>query len=111
MSSIKTEFARHLRKESTPEEKIVWEMLRNRKYRNLKFRRQHVLEGFVVDFYCHEFRVAIELDGKVHLKQKEYDELRQEIIESKSIAIIRITNEELLRNRDIVYKKIDEAIK
>ena len=66
-------FARELRKESTPAEKIVWEHLRNRKFNNLKFRRQHVIHGFVIDFYCHELSLALEIDGDVHLKQKDYD--------------------------------------
>jgi very-short-patch-repair endonuclease len=72
----KKTFARNLRKEATSEEKKVWNALRNRKVLNLKFRRQHVIEGFVVDFYCHELRLAIEIDGKIHKRQKEYDELR-----------------------------------
>ena len=59
-------FARELRKNFTPEEKKVWEVLKNRNFNNLKFRRQHVLQGFVVDFYCHELKLAIEIDGKIH---------------------------------------------
>ena len=86
-------FAQQLRKQSTPEEIKVWKLLRNRKYKGLKFRRQHVIDGFIVDFYCHELRLAIEIDGKVHLKQKEYDEFRQYLIEQNNIKFIRITNE------------------
>ena len=92
-------FARELRKNSTDEERKVWEALRNRRFKNLKFRRQHVLEGFVIDFYCNEFKLAVEIDGKVHQKQKGYDELRQCLIEDKGIRFIRITNEEI--NRDV----------
>ena len=76
MHQIKKEFARNLRKESTPEEKIVWEALRNKKFLGLKFRRQHVLKGFVVDFYCHSLNLAIEIDGGIHQKQVDYDLLR-----------------------------------
>jgi very-short-patch-repair endonuclease len=49
-------------------------------FKNLKFRRQRVIEGFVVDFYCNELKLAIEIDGKVHLRQKEYDEIRQTLL-------------------------------
>jgi very-short-patch-repair endonuclease len=94
---IKKVFARELRKEQTPEEAEVWEILRNRKFMNLKFRRQHVIEGFVVDFYCHELRLAIEIDGAVHNKQKDYDELRQMLIEDEGIRFIRVTNDEVNR--------------
>ncbi len=73
---------------------------------NLKFRRQHVLEGFVVDFYCHKLRLAIEIDGKIHLKQKEYDASRQRLIEDKEITFIRITNEAINHDTTILLDKI-----
>jgi len=103
---IKKVFARNLRKEQTPEEAAAWEHLRNRKFMNLKFRRQHVIEGFVVDFYCHELHLAIEIDGAVHNKQKDYDELRQMLIESEDIKFIRITNDEVHRDINILLDRI-----
>jgi very-short-patch-repair endonuclease len=103
-------FAQQLRKESTPEEIKVWEVLRNRKYKGLKFRRQHVIEGFVVDFYCHDLRLAIEIDGKVHIKQKEYDELRQYLIEGNKIKFIRITNEEINIDVSILLHQIEKFL-
>ena len=102
----KTVLARSLRKESTVEEQKVWKFLRNRKFHNLKFRRQHVISGFVVDFYCDELKLAIEIDGKVHEKQKEYDECRQMLIELKGISFIRITNEEINNNIELLLDKI-----
>jgi very-short-patch-repair endonuclease len=106
MQYIKKIFARSLRKEQTPEEVIVWELLRNRKFMNLKFRRQHDIEGFIVDFYCHDLKLAIEIDGRVHEKQKEYDELRQELIASKGINFIRLTNDEINLDVNILLEKI-----
>jgi len=103
---IKKVFARTLRKEQTPEEAIVWDSLRNRRFMELKFRRQHVIEGFVVDFYCHELRLAIEIDGAVHNKQKDYDELRQILIESEDIGFIRVTNDEIHRDINILLDRI-----
>ena len=106
MQYIKKQFARNLRKESTPEEEKIWDVLRNRKFHNYKFRRQHVIEGFVVDFYCKNLRLAIEVDGKIHERQKEYDELRQRLIEEKGIKFIRVTNEEVNRDIEIFFSKI-----
>lgn len=106
MQYIKKVFARSLRKEQTPEEEIVWNLLRNRKFINLKFRRQHDIEGFIVDFYCHELRLAVEIDGGVHDKQKDYDELRQELIENKGIRFVRVTNDEIKKDVNILLEKI-----
>ena len=110
MKEIKKKFARTLRKEQTKTEKIVWELIRNRKFKGFKFRRQHVVEGFVLDFYCHELMLGIELDGLIHLRRKDYDELRQEIIESKGIKIIRLTNQEINNNKRSVLKKIEQTL-
>ncbi len=106
MEYIKKEFARNLRREQTPEEAIVWMHLRNRKFMDLKFRRQHVIEGFVVDFYCYKLRLAVEIDGPVHKSQKEYDELRQILIENKGIRFIRVSNDEVNRNINILLERI-----
>lgn len=110
MKEIKRDFARNLRKEQTSTEKIVWKLLRNRRYLEQKFRRQHVIEGFVVDFFCREHDLAIEIDGGIHKKRKDYDEIRQFLIESKGIKFIRITNEEIRRNPHLLYAKIKQVI-
>jgi very-short-patch-repair endonuclease len=68
MKEIKKRFARQLRQEQTKAEKIVWEQLRNRKFKGLKFRRQHVIEGFILDFYCPDAKLGIEVDGNIHQK-------------------------------------------
>ncbi|MFC1617618.1 endonuclease domain-containing protein, partial [Candidatus Margulisiibacteriota bacterium] len=73
---IKKEFARALRKDQTKSEDIVWEALRDRRFMSLKFRRQHVIKGYVVDFYCRSYKLVIEIDGKIHDSQKDYDEFR-----------------------------------
>ena len=108
MEYIKKQFARLLRKEPTLEEMKVWKELRGRKFMNLKFRRQHVIEGFVVDFYCHDLRLAIEIDGGVHEGQKEYDRLRQSLIEEKGFSFIRVTNDEVNDSIDALLMKIRE---
>ncbi|MEH6408568.1 MAG: endonuclease domain-containing protein, partial [Leeuwenhoekiella sp.] len=74
----KTKLARLLRQEQTEAEKELWELLRNRKFENLKFRRQHPLKDYIVDFFCKELNLIIELDGGYHNEpqQKEKDESR-----------------------------------
>ncbi len=110
MKDIKKRFARGLRAEQTKAERLAWKQLRNRCTLGLKFRRQHVIEGFVVDFYCLEKRIAIEIDGSIHDKHQEYDDLRQTIIESKNIKVIRLKNEEILKNSEVVKQKIIEIL-
>jgi len=110
MKEIKKVFARQLRKGQTRAEKIVWELVRNRKFRGLKFRRQHVVEGFVLDFYCPEIKLGIEVDGGIHARRKDYDALRQEVIESEGITIVRITNRELLDRKRLILEKLNNTI-
>ena len=103
-------FARNLRKEATLPEKIVWDELRDRKFLGLKFRRQHVLRGYVVDFYCAELRLAIEIDGKVHDRQKDYDDIRQELIEFKDISFIRVFATDMLRSPQVLLERIRDHL-
>ncbi len=97
--------ARELRKNQTPSEKILWSVLRNRRLDGKKFLRQHPLiyenrndnnlSFFIPDFYCAEHKFIIELDGKIHDYQKEYDRQRTLIINDMGIRVLRIQNEEL----------------
>ena len=63
----------------------------------MKFRRQHVVEGFVVDFYCDEHKIAIEVDGGIHNNRLDYDNAREDVIRSEGITLVRIKNEDVLR--------------
>ena len=101
--------ARELRKNQTNAEEFLWQILRNRQLNNLKFRRQHPLStGFILDFYCAEAKLGIELDGGYHneIEQQEYDKARTEIINEYGINIIRFTNEEVLQDIENIVKKI-----
>jgi very-short-patch-repair endonuclease len=69
-----------------------------------------VIEGFVVDFYCHEHRLAIEIDGSIHLKRKDYDEARQRVIECEDVRFIRVNNDDLEDNMCALIQKIKEFI-
>ncbi|GAB1431114.1 hypothetical protein MASR2M18_19480 [Ignavibacteria bacterium] len=105
------ENARELRKNQTEAEELLWQLLRNRQVNNLKFRRQHPLKvGFILDFYCAEAKLGIEVDGAYHnhYEQQEYDEERTKIIGEYDIRIIRFTNEQVLQNTEQVLKDIAE---
>ncbi|MCU0641352.1 MAG: endonuclease domain-containing protein [Candidatus Margulisbacteria bacterium] len=108
MTERKRDFARQLRQDQTAAEEKAWSLLRNNQIGGLKFRRQHVVEGFVVDFYCPRLKLAIELDGGVHDRKmnKDYDELRQIELESKGVAVLRFRNEQVMQDEKIIEKKI-----
>jgi very-short-patch-repair endonuclease len=111
--STEKEKRRQLRRDQTYCEKIVWLYLRNRKTLGYKFRRQYSVDKYVIDFYCPELKLAVEIDGNIHDEpdQKEYDAHRQEHIEKFGIIFIRITNEELLGNPNMAFMRIEDAIK
>lgn len=92
----KLELARRFRKNPTESEDVVWQMLRNRQIKNLKWRRQQVINGFIADFYCAELNVVLEIDGSVHDtdEAKEYDSYRTSVFESKGIRTFRLRNED-----------------
>ncbi len=92
------EVARRLRREATTSEKILWEALRNRQLKGRKFRRQQPVGAFVLDFYCAEERLAVEVDGEIHQNQQEDDQLRQQILESLGIRFVRVTSQDVEQN-------------
>jgi very-short-patch-repair endonuclease len=94
--------ARELRKRSTKAERLLWDELRNRRFHGIKFLRQYPIvyevdrglyRFYIPDFYSHKLKLAIELDGKIHQLQKEYDEDRDFILNQFGIAVIRFENE------------------
>ena len=94
------ELARRLRREQTPAEEILWQLLRNRRFLGLKFRRQHQIGLFITDFYCHEAKLVVELDGGVHCGQEagKKDRWRDEDLESLGFKVLRIPNERILED-------------
>ena len=103
--------ARYLRKRGTESEKILWEELRNNNIA-IKFRRQHPIGNFVVDFYAPKYKLAIELDGSVHESSdaKEYDEMRTKVLIDMGIILMRFWNSEIESNLFDVLTKIKEKI-
>ena len=70
----KVGFARRLRREMTPAERLMWEQLRDRRLAGLKFRRQQIIEGFIVDFYCDSARLVVEIDGGQHSEPQQHED-------------------------------------
>ena len=102
--------AKELRQNMTPAEKILWQHLRAKHFKGLKFRRQQIIAGFIVDFYCHSIGLVIEVDGKIHDKQKDYDAERDNIIAAQGLTILRFTNQQVIENIELVLKTIAEKI-
>jgi very-short-patch-repair endonuclease len=100
---------RELRQNSTPAEKIMWQCLRGNRF-GFKFRRQHSLGSFIVDFYCPEKRLIIEIDGGVHLENQELDQARDEYFRQLNYKVIRFWNEEVHKNLDKVLEKIKSQL-
>ncbi len=91
---------------------MIWERLRNRQVDGYKFRRQYSVGAFVVDFYCPELKLAIEVDGDSHLRDgaPEYDVERQLFLEAKGIRVLRVTNEQVYEDLDAAIGLIRSAI-
>ena len=104
--------ARTLRKNQTPQEKILWGTLRNFQVKGLKFRRQYPIEEYIVDFACKEIKLVIELDGGQHNKEEniKYDKNRTLFLENKGYKVIRFWNNEIDNNIEGVYKTILDYI-
>jgi very-short-patch-repair endonuclease len=106
------ENARSLRKTETPAEKIIWQYVRNRKMNGRKFRRQHPFDKYILDFYCHECKLALEIDGDIHNEKfnKEYDRARTNDLNNASIRVIRFTNEDVIRDIEKVLEQIENFL-
>ena len=106
------ERVRELRRNQTEAEEIFWELVRDKRFLDLKFRRQHQIGHYIVDFYCHSEKMIIEFDGSVHdlPEQKKKDEKRDKYLTSLGNKVVRFKNEELLDNTDSVLKKIEKTL-
>ncbi|RLC69526.1 MAG: hypothetical protein DRI52_08745 [Chloroflexi bacterium] len=103
------ERAKELRRMPTPAEALLWQRLRGRMTGGLKFRRQHPLGDFIVDFYCAHANLVVEIDGSVHDLQLERDAERTSKLEQQGYRVIRFTNAEVERDIENVLQRIIEA--
>ena len=112
------ELLRTLRKKGTPAETVFWEVVRNRNLHGYKFYRQHPIvcsdRGdtwiFIADFYCTERNLVVEIDGPVHDRQRDYDDLRTRAINEHGLQVIRFTNDEIEHDLDRVIATLTEKL-
>jgi len=105
------EAARILRENMTLSEKLLWERLKLKQICGVRFRRQHPIDFFIADFYCHEAKLVVEIDGEIHNHQREYDDGRSAEMERYSLKVLRFTNKEIENNIDNVLKRIENETK
>lgn len=98
------EFAKTMRSNATDAENLMWQLLRAKRFMNLKFRRQHVIAPYIVDFYCHELGLVIELDGGHHGTEDaiKYDAERTKFLEALGLKVVRYWNYDLMQNTETV---------
>ena len=109
VTKAKLERAKELRREMTPAEKLLWQEIRANRL-GVRFRRQQVIQGFIVDFYCHKSALVIEVDGDVHDLQKEEDERREKVLSALGLRVVRFRNDEVMRDLLNVVKKIKACL-
>jgi very-short-patch-repair endonuclease len=103
------DLARRLRREESPAEALLWEHLRNRKFRGLKFRRQVPFGRAVLDFWCKEEMLAIEVDGTSHVGQESYDRWREEFLGGCKVWTVRFTNNEVTGDMARVLETLESV--
>ena len=101
-----------LRRSMTKAEAVLWKKLRDRNVFSIKFRRQHPVYNFIVDFYSHEYKLVIEVDGEIHNDEiaSRYDLGRTEVLNNFGLKVIRFTNNQILCSLDSVIEKIQREI-
>ncbi len=103
------EVQEYQKKHPTKAEIIIWKYLRNKKT-GYKIRRQHIIDRYIADFVCLRKKLIIEIDGKIHLKQREYDDFRTEILNELGLEVIRFSNDDIFRNPEAVVLQIKEKL-
>ena len=111
-SSNSFEFARLNRKTQTGAEQLLWIKIRNKKLKGFKFRRQHPIGSFILDFYCHRCLLAVEIDGEYHNQtdQNDYDLGRTYELKELGIKVIRFTNKEVEEDMQRVLEEIKKHL-
>jgi very-short-patch-repair endonuclease len=102
--------ARELRSKMTAAEKILWDRLSNKKVNGYRFKPQHPISNFIVDFYCHKAKLVIEVDGEIHNQQQEYDIGRTDELKNFGLDVIRFSNKDVETRIEWVVSEIQKAV-
>lgn len=105
-----SEKAKKLRNESTKAEVILWKNIKNKQL-SVTFYRQKPIGNYIVDFYCAQYKLAVEIDGSSHELKGNYDQERQDSLYRLGVRVLRFTNEDVLQHSEAVVKSIEEYIK
>ena len=106
ITTVKKAVAKQLRHDQTEAEAMLWQALRRNQLEGLHFRRQQIIDGFVVDFYCRAALLVVEVDGDIHLTQQAYDKERDEALRRRGLAVLRVKNEDVIGNLSGVLQRI-----
>ena len=106
---IKAARAKELRRDMTAPERRLWGRLRGNQLDGLHFRRQQVIDGFIVDFYCHSAGLIVEVDGGVHQQQRRYDAERDRVMCQRGLRVLRFSNDEVAGDLAAVLQRIAVA--
>ncbi len=102
--------ARELRKDLTPQEKRLWDRIRRGQLNGMHFRKQHPYNIYILDFFCFKANLAIEVEGKIHLRRKEYDKERTRFLESTGLVVLHFRNEDIENRIDWVIEIIKKHL-
>jgi very-short-patch-repair endonuclease len=111
MQQLMKDHVRELRQNSTDAERRLWHFLRAKRLKGYKFRRQHLVYPFVVDFICLEKKLVVELDGGQHAERSRYDEKRTLFLQSKGYMVLRFWNNEIFKETEAVLSEILRNLK
>jgi very-short-patch-repair endonuclease len=106
----KVQRAREMRRDMTDEERILWGELRLMRHNGYAFRRQQIIAGFIVDFYCHRAGLVVEVDGPIHDQQRDYDRERDARIADYGLRILRISNDDVRHRLKDILSRIDALL-
>ncbi len=106
----KQQRARELRRSMTTDERRLWDRLRANRLDGWHFRRQQIIAGFIVDFYCHQAGLVIEVDGEIHAKQKAQDAVRTDALSKHGLKVLRFRNQDVMNNLEVVLGRISENL-
>jgi len=106
ITTLKKTVAKQLRHDQTEAEDLLWQALRHNQLDGLHFRRQQIIDGFIVDFYCRAALLVVEVDGDIHLMQQAYDSDRDGALQRRGLIVLRIKNEDVIGNLPGVLQRI-----
>lgn len=102
--------AKELRQKMTPAEQRLWQQLRANRLDGWHYRRQQIIEGFIVDFYCHRAGLVIEVDGPIHARQQAADAERETILRARGLTVLRFTNRQVMNDMRTVLQEIRRVL-